>query len=220
MAVQGNPNQQQPVPPYVQDRSDWYLGIGSVIYLLIIAVACLILLIAGWPTAAEKTGEICTGLNAFVGELPSIKSKTGNSEALTKEIDAACAREVQRAFGWEILQKLSRDQMLLLIIAASGAIGGAAYDLRSSVWHLGVSGFKKSWFPWYVVQPFLGGALGVLTYLVVRAGFINPSSSDALNPFGFVAIAGLVGLFTENAFAHLRQVADSVLRKAEQEGDK
>ena len=70
------------------------------------------------------------------------------------------------------------------------------------------------------MQPFLGGALGILTYLVVRAGFINPSSSEALNPFGFVAIAGLVGLFTENAFAHLKRVASSVLRDAEKEDDK
>ena len=168
----------------------------------------------------QKTGEICTGLNTFVGDLPSIKGKAANSEVLRKDIQDACAREVQKAFGLEILQRLSRDQVLMLIIAASGAIGGAAYGLRSSVWHLGVTDFKRSWIAWYFVQPFLGAALGTLTYLVVRARFINPSSSDALNPFGFVAIAGLVGLFTENAFAHLKRVAASVLREAEKEGDK
>jgi hypothetical protein len=232
MTAQGNHNQQQARPPSVQDSWDLGLGFAAISYLLGMAVLCLMLLISGWPIATERTSEVCLGLNTFVNDLPTVKqdkemraskstkeNQESRSEVLAKEIAGACAREVQKAFGWEALQKLSREQVLILIIASAGAIGGAAYGLRSSVWHLGVSDFKKCWVAWYFVQPFLGAALGVLTYLVVRAGFINPSSSDALNPFGFVAIAGLVGLFTENAFAHLKDVAASVLRKAEKEKD-
>jgi hypothetical protein len=88
--------------------------------------------------------------------------------------------------------------------------------MRSATWYLGNLEFRRSWAPWYMAQPFIGAALGVMTYIVFRAGLIQPSSNgaEAVNLFGFLAISALVGLYTEQALTQLKVIAETVLRPA------
>ncbi len=109
---------------------------------------------------------------------------------------------------------IAKDQALLILVAVGGAIGSIVYCLRSATWYLGNREFRRSWAPWYIAQPFIGAALGMMVYVVVRAGFIQPSSNDAVNLFGFLAIAAIVGLYTEQALSQLKLVAETVLRPA------
>jgi hypothetical protein len=48
--------------------------------------------------------------------------------------------------------------------------------------------------------------LGLLFYLIVRAGLVTSSGANAVNPFGVAAIAGLAGLFSKQAVDKLREV--------------
>jgi hypothetical protein len=51
-------------------------------------------------------------------------------------------------------------------------------------------------------------------YLVFRAGLFSPSMTTQVNPFGFTAIAALVGLFSEQAMEKLHGVFGSLLAPA------
>ena len=72
----------------------------------------------------------------------------------------------------------------------------------------------------YILLPFVGASLGLVFYLVIRAGFFPPQASvDQTSPFGFAALAGLVGLFSQQAVLKLKDVAETLLTKAEQGED-
>jgi hypothetical protein len=68
----------------------------------------------------------------------------------------------------------------------------------------------KSWLAYYAAMPFTGAILGLVFYVVVRAGFIAPNGDGAESPYGFVAVAMLVGLFSQQAVLKLKSVADLV----------
>jgi hypothetical protein len=55
--------------------------------------------------------------------------------------------------------------------------------------------------------------LGILVYFVFRAGFITPTARDAINPFGFIAVSALVGLFAEQAMHRFKTVAEAVFQR-------
>ena len=51
-------------------------------------------------------------------------------------------------------------------------------------------------------------------YVILRAGLFSPSSSiDQASPFGFSAVAALVGLFSEQAMEKLRDVAANIFTR-------
>jgi hypothetical protein len=65
-----------------------------------------------------------------------------------------------------------------------------------------------------VVLPFLGAALAVVFYFVVRGGFFSPQAGfEQTSPFGFAALAAMVGMFSEQAVLKLKEVAETVLAK-------
>jgi hypothetical protein len=64
------------------------------------------------------------------------------------------------------------------------------------------------------MQPFAGTALAVVFYLVIRGGFFSPQAGfKETSPFGFAALAAIVGMFSEQAVLKLKEVAETVLAK-------
>ena len=52
----------------------------------------------------------------------------------------------------------------------------------------------------------------MIFYVVVRGGFFSPQTTfENTSPFGFAALAALVGLFSEHAVLTLKKVAETVL---------
>lgn len=115
---------------------------------------------------------------------------------------------------------LSPEERLLMIVMFAGALGGLVHALRSFYWYLGNRTLVTSWAGMYVSLPLTGAAMGVLFYLLVRGGFFSPQSkiSDT-SPFGFAALAALVGMFTEQAALKLRQIAETVFSPSEKGKD-
>lgn len=103
----------------------------------------------------------------------------------------------------------------ILLVAVAGAIGGIIHTLRSLYWYIGNRDLVWSWVPKYLLQPFVGGALGVVFYVVTRGGLFQ-SSADVkdVNLYGFSAVAALVGLFSEQALEKLRTVATTFFSPA------
>jgi hypothetical protein len=118
---------------------------------------------------------------------------------------------------WFWTVDLTKETWLLLLVVLSGALGSLVHAMRSYGRYVGDRIFLMNWNVYYVNRPFIGGALAFVFYLIVRGGLFTsntPSSLDAANPFGFFAIGGLVGLFSEQALEKLKEIAETVFAVA------
>jgi hypothetical protein len=113
-------------------------------------------------------------------------------------------------FGiWEV--EVSRETILFVVVAFSGALGGLIHSLRSLVTYVGHRRLLWSWVPYYLTLPVIGALGGTVFYIVFRAGLFSPSTSaDEASPFGFAAVALLVGLFSQQALEKLRELASNL----------
>jgi hypothetical protein len=63
-----------------------------------------------------------------------------------------------------------------------------------------------------LLLPFVGSTLGLVFYFVIRGGFFSPeATTEPTSPFGFAALSGLVGMFSEEAMEKLQYVAETLL---------
>ena len=116
------------------------------------------------------------------------------------------------AFDWAVW--VTPEVRLLLMVALSGALGGLVHALRSVYWYVGNRSLVRSWLAMYVLLPFIGTTLAVVFYLVIRGGFFSPQAGvETTSPFGFAALAVLVGMFSPQAALKLKQVAETILAK-------
>jgi hypothetical protein len=119
-----------------------------------------------------------------------------------------------------IERSISTDVRMFVIVALAGALGGLLHSTRSFVWYVGHRKLKWRWLPYYIVTLMLGAGLGTIVYIVIRGGvFTGGNTSPDINPYGFAAIAALVGLFSEQALAMLRKVAEDVFHQAPEGAD-
>lgn len=109
---------------------------------------------------------------------------------------------------------ISDEVRLLLLVVFTGALGGIIHALRSVTWYIGQQELKRNWLMTYIAQPFVGSTLAFLFYLVVRGGFFSPQASfQQTSPFGFAAMAGMIGMFSPQAVLKLKDVAEIILTK-------
>ena len=110
---------------------------------------------------------------------------------------------------------VSPDVRLLVVVALAGALGALMHSTRSLAWYVGHKELVWRWIPYYLVTIVIGAGLASIFYLVLRGGILGDRATTAdTNPYGFAAIAALVGLFTEQALAMLRGVAHQVFAAA------
>lgn len=111
-----------------------------------------------------------------------------------------------RVFGLVVDFRSDPDARLLLIAMLAGLLGSLVHVTTSFATYLGNRKFYASWIPWYALRPLIGMTLGLLFYLIVRAGLVTSSGANAVNPFGVAAISGLAGLFSKQTVDKLRDV--------------
>ena len=120
--------------------------------------------------------------------------------------------DLVRLFGLRL--ELTLEMRLFLIVAVAGALGGEVHALRSLSWYVGNRNLIWSWVLYYILVPLVSAALAIVFYLVIRGGFFSPTASIAeTSPFGFAALAALVGMFSQSAAEKLKEVADTLLKK-------
>jgi hypothetical protein len=117
-------------------------------------------------------------------------------------------------FGGTI--RLGLEQQLFWVVTLAGALGGLLHSIRSLYWYVGNRALKRSWLTMYVCLPFVGAAMAVVFYLVLRGGLV-PAQGGAgdVNVFGFAAVSALVGLFSPQAAEKLKQIFNTLLTPAE-----
>jgi hypothetical protein len=136
----------------------------------------------------------------------------------TEAILASKAAQQVNVFG--IHRLVQPEVRLLVVVALGGALGGLMHSTRSLAWYVGHEGLKWRWVPYYLVTIVIGAGLASIFYLITRGGLLgnNATTADA-NPYGFVAFAALVGLFSEQALEMLRRVANQVFALPPQGAD-
>ena len=175
--------------------------------LALAAILVLYLLMAVWPAAPSPAV-------AAAPTAPTTTGPDGGTTATTIAVQTAPNPPVQ-LFGGSFT--IEREARLFLVVALAGALGGLVYSLRSLAWYTGNRNLKYSWMLTYPLQPVVGAALATITYVVARGGLIvvtTQSSSDTVNPFGFAAIGGLVGLFSSQAAEWLKRIFEQVFTAA------
>lgn len=98
------------------------------------------------------------------------------------------ARAEVSLFGAKVW--MSKDLQLLLLAVFGGALGSFVHALKSLADFVGNRTLTASWFWWYITRPFLGAALAVIFYAVLRGGFMagTPADAKSVNPFGVIAV--------------------------------
>ena len=154
----------------------------------------------------------------------TVEATTTNASDATKNVTATSLaanlrvkptsdiKAVWKAWGCE--HEINLELRLILLILFTGAFAATISGLKSFVNYLGDCKFKPSWFPFYFAEPFMGAGLAFVFYLVIRGGFLAGTNADvkAVNPFGFVAVAALVGMFSDAAFIKLNEIADTFFK--------
>lgn len=118
------------------------------------------------------------------------------------------------------------DVRLFVVVALSGAIGSSIQAAKSFAKHMGDGDFKDAYVAWYFLRFPVGIGLALLTYLVIRGGFLAGSFSQSaevaksINPFGIAAVAALTGMFAREASDKLSEIFLNIFRTDEDTTDK
>jgi hypothetical protein len=108
---------------------------------------------------------------------------------------------------------LSPDQGMFGIVGLFAALGALLRSLRSVVWASAGWGEEDFSAVWSLLRPVAAAALAILLYVILRALFLPSGTLAAANPYGFIAIAALLGLFCDEmlgwVYARARPVRSS-----------
>lgn len=128
------------------------------------------------------------------------------------------AEKAVNVFGKCIIPGSEAGLLLLVIIA--GALGSYIHAATSFVTYVGNKRLVMSWAWWYILRPFIGMALALVFYFVIRGGLLSTgSSAESISVFGIAAVAGLVGMFSKEATDKLGELFKSLFKTKEGEGD-
>ena len=113
---------------------------------------------------------------------------------------------------------LDREQRLFVVVALTGLLGGLIHSARSLYAYVGNRKLRRSWLLMYLSLPFIGSALAVVFYVILRGGLVTGTAAQ-VNFFGFAAISALVGLFSSEAAEKLKQIFSTLLAHVPHERD-
>ena len=106
---------------------------------------------------------------------------------------------------------MSADQALVAISAILAAIGALLRSLIS----LGMSAAARTTgelsIVWTLLRPVMAAALGIVVYLALRALFQPPADLVRINPYGYMVVAALVGLFADRILAWIGETGRSLV---------
>lgn len=165
----------------------------------------------------ETTGEEERASTEEAATQPEKMKAQEKAKVETPEKDVYQVPKV--SFFWAKIP-ISDEARLLVLIALGGAIGAMVRALRSFSWYVGHRKLMRSWLAMYFLLPLVGATIGLVFYLVIRGGFFSTSATIRdTSPYGFVALAALVGLFSEQAVLKLKEIAELMLKGAETGSD-
>jgi hypothetical protein len=214
-----NPSEEKAKPRPVGPRATVLIA-G---YLVLLVLALLWALMYFWPTkgTAGRQTESTEKTNAAIADTAGSAADTGGAApdvaANPTNAEEAAAESAGAPEGTQETGEAAggpSDFRLLLIVALAGALGSTLHSLRSFYWYVGQGELVWRWVAKYVLLPFVGATIALVFYLVIRGGlFSTQGSTELVSPYGFAALAALVGLFSEQAVLKLKEIAENIFTK-------
>lgn len=177
---------------------DWG-KISAAIFLALLTVVCFDATADLWPTVGVQK-DVC----AHVSSLPEADAKV-YSDAIKKAYKVACEfRETPlvRVNVEGMRMVLSPDQGLLAIVALFALMGGALNSLMALGVTLGRPGRATSPL-WLCIAPFAALAFTMIFYVAVRAVILPQGNLESIDPYGYLAMAGIAGFVSAFVMLHL-----------------
>jgi hypothetical protein len=119
------------------------------------------------------------------------------------------------ALWWLFPTGRAADKELIVLALLGGALGSYMHVAQSFAAYVGNRQACASWVWWYLLRTPIGACLGVLMYIVVRAGLL--AGGDAPSPYGVLAFASLAGWFSKQATDKLAEVFDTLFKSEKKE---
>lgn len=213
--------------------------VGLVIYFSVLIVISIFLLVLIWNprpgslTAVKQDKEIINGPGKNEKVIIDVKNSSLSSEkrnvtsiiivngnqSIRTENDTIKPLSGQ-AFGTDPEIVFTNPEIRLVIFATFfGIIGASIHGIGSLTAWISTNKLESGWGIWYLTRPPIGAALAVITYIILRAGFVS-GGPTAISDFGVAGISALVGLMTDEMTAKLRDVFDSLFGIKKPAGEK
>lgn len=183
------------------------------LYLLLVGIVATAGIVTVFPDRTATPVRIDNGEpSAPVVAEPHIDLEFGDMQVLSWTVVSSS--------GWSA----ERGMFLLAILA--GLLGSFIHAAQSFAAYVGNQQMKMSWTLWYVIRPPIGAVLGLVFYVLLRAGFTSATSSgvgsaaNMVNPYGVIAFGVLAGCFSQMATKKLKEVFEALFRPRQDDGDK
>jgi len=181
--------------------------------------------------AVERQARLVNGNLVLAPMLPADTAPSGGVTVTVMEGGLSASRRLPVIPAAKVLGLLklcfaeipiNEETRLVLLVLVAGALGSYIHAIKSLVDYIGNQTARESWFWFYITRPFVGMALALIFYAVIRGGFLagTPADARSVNPFGVVALAGLVGMFADKAAQKLSEVFDAMFRTDDTRRDK
>jgi hypothetical protein len=180
------------------------------------------------PATAETNGQAAARAPSISGSIPqplvvlqAAQSTQTDGNATSQSQEATGQPAGDQAQGTRQQEPPGRAAELAstaVLAAAGGSLGGSLHALRSLWWYAGHRQLLASWLPMYLLLPFGSALLAVIVCLVLGAGFWDTGPAQD-NVGQILAVAVLVGLFSDRAARMLEKVADVVFSTKDKGAD-
>jgi len=123
---------------------------------------------------------------------------------------------------WGADHPITLEVRLMLLVMAIGGFAACISGMKSFGDYVGEDKLSSNWYWFYYAEPLVGAGLAFVFYLVLRGGLLAGTNADikAVNPYGFGAIAALVGMFSDAAFRKLNEVFDTLFQAKDTRSEK
>lgn len=178
--------------------------IAAGIFLALLALVCFDATADLWPTIGVQK-DVCAHVEAM--SEPDRKTYT---VAIKKAYKIACEfrdTPLVRVNVEGMRMVLSPDQGLFAIVGLFGLLGGALTSLFSLGTGM-LGGGSRSPF-WLAITPFLALAATVIGYVGARAILLPAGNLGEINPYGYMALAAMVGIAASIAFLKITPKSSS-----------
>lgn len=98
-----------------------------------------------------------------------------------------------------------------------GVCGGIIHCLRGYYLHSAVhKDWDDRWNAWYYIRPLVGGMLGIVSFVFIKAGLLvfslnTAAGSQEGNSLAYCAVAFLAGYNAQNFLAKLEEISEASL---------
>jgi len=108
------------------------------------------------------------------------------------------------------------ESTALAIAMICGALGSYVHVATSFASFAGNRSLEPSWVWWFLLRPAIGAALALITYFLMRSGFLlDGPLGEVVSPFGIAAVSACVGLISKQAVDKMRNISDTAFNTAQ-----